>query len=57
MTVDSVFIYVEESAKLCKELIMYLKKRQNVELEYAKNLGNILDLDAFDSIQFLIIFS
>jgi Fes/CIP4, and EFC/F-BAR homology domain len=39
MTVESCLIYIEESAKLCKELTAFYKKRQSFELEYAKDLG------------------
>ncbi|KAJ1342857.1 hypothetical protein BSLG_002516 [Batrachochytrium salamandrivorans] len=41
MTVDTVFEYIDESARLSKEIATFLKRRHAVELEYAKSLARI----------------
>ncbi|KAI9348026.1 hypothetical protein BDR26DRAFT_853830 [Obelidium mucronatum] len=38
---QSVFLYVDESIKQCKELAAFIKKRQSAEIDYAKSLLKI----------------
>ncbi|KAJ3100966.1 Ras GTPase-activating protein 1, partial [Physocladia obscura] len=38
---QSVFVYVDESIKQCKELAAFIKQRQNAEVDYAKALLKI----------------